>query len=130
MSINGSGLIISYLTMRRIIGILGIGLPVIVMLGGFIQNGFVFSESISSYYYTNMRDFFVGLLCCTGLFLISYKGYERIDNIIGNISGIFAVGIAFFPTSLENAGIFKTGILQLNDNVSVVFHFTCAALFF
>lgn len=125
-----NGLIISYLTMRRIIGILGIGLPIIVILGGFIQNGFIFGESISSYYYTNMRDFFVGLLCCVGLFLLSYKGYERIDDITGNISGIFAVGIAFFPTSFDDSGVFKTGIFQLNDNISVYFHLTCASLFF
>ncbi len=124
------GLIISYLTMRRVIGILGIGLPMIVILGGFIQNGFVFGDSISSYYYTNMRDFFVGLLCCVGLFLMSYKGYEKIDDVTGNISGIFAFGIAFFPTSLESSGVFKTGIFQLNDSVSVYFHLTCASLFF
>jgi hypothetical protein len=125
-----SGLIISYLTMRRIIGILGIGLPIIVVLGGFIQNGFVLGTSISSYYYTNMRDFLVGVLSCVGLFLISYKGYERIDHITSDISGILAVGIAFFPTSTISYGINKVGIFQLNNKISLYFHLTFATLFF
>ena len=55
-------LIVSYLTMRRLIGVIGIALPIIMVLGGFIQNGFVILDSISNYYYTNMRDFFVGII--------------------------------------------------------------------
>ncbi len=127
---SNSGLIISYLTMRRIVGILGIGLPIIVVAGGFIQNRGFLGESVSSYYYTNMRDFLVGLLCCVGLFLISYKGYERIDHITGNISGALALGTAFFPTSNGNSGIIKVGIFQLNDNISNYLHLTFASLFF
>ena len=116
--------------MRRIIGVLGIGLPIIVVVGGFIQNGFVLGESISSYYYTNMHDFFVGLLSCVGLFLISYKGYERIDHITSDISGILALGIAFFPTSTNISGINKVGIFQLNNNTSFYFHIIFGSLFF
>jgi hypothetical protein len=124
-----SGIIISYLTMRRMIGILGIGLPLIVVLGGFIQNGYILDGSISSYYYTNMRDVFVGLLCCMGLFLISYKGYHRIDHNTGNIGGILALGTAFFPTSNDNGKIIKVGIFQLNDILSGYIHLTFATLF-
>jgi nicotinamide riboside transporter PnuC len=127
---NSSSLIISYLTMRRIIGILGIGLPIIIVLGGFIQKGFILYESISSYYYTNMHDFFVGILSCVGLFLISYKGYERIDSITSTISGILAVGTALFPTSSDFGGINKVGIFQLDNNVSYYFHITFALFFF
>jgi hypothetical protein len=127
---SNSTLIISYLTIRRIIGIIGIGLPIIVVVGGLIQNRSFLGESVSSYYYTNMRDFFVGMLCCVGLFLISYKGYERIDHITGNISGALALGTAFFPTSNNSIGIVKVGIFQLNDNISAYLHTTFASLFF
>lgn len=44
-------LIVSYLTMRRLIGVIGIALPIIIVLGGFIQNEFVILDSISNYYY-------------------------------------------------------------------------------
>lgn len=57
---------------------------------------------MSSYYYTGMGDVLVGVLCAYGLFLFTYKGYEQIDNIIGIFAGIFALGVALFPTSPEN----------------------------
>ena len=123
-------LIISYLTMRRMIGVLGIALPIVVVIGGFIQNGFVIEGSISGYYYTNMRDFFVGLLCIVALFLISYNGYEKIDNIVGNMSGMFALGMAVFPTGMFTGKIVKVGIFLINDNFSEYIHLTFGTLFF
>lgn len=127
---RNKNLIISYLAMRRLIGILGIALPIIVVLGGFIQNGFVIQGSISSYYHTNMRDFFVGLLCGVSLFLISYKGYEKIDDIVGTLSGIFALGIVIFPISMYSGKVVKVGMLLIDDNISGYFHFTFGTLFF
>jgi hypothetical protein len=123
-------LIISYLTMRRLIGIIGIALPIIVVLGGFIQNGFVILDSISNYYYTNMRDFFVGLLFGISLFLISYRGYEKIDNIVGNMSGLFALGIIIFPASMYCGKDIRVGIFLINDKCSGYIHLVFSALFF
>ncbi len=123
-------LIISYLTMRRLIGILGTALPIIVVTGGFIQNGFVIQGSISGYYYTNMRDFFVGLLCGVSLFLISYKGYEKIDDFIGNISGLFALGMVIFPTSMYSGKVVPVGMFLIDDNISEYIHLIFGALFF
>jgi hypothetical protein len=129
-TIKNQSLIISYLTMRRFIGVLGIALPIIVVLGGFIQNGFVILDSISNYYYTNMRDFFVGILCGVSLFLISYTGYEKIDNIVGNISGIFAFGIIIFPVSMYCGKDVRIGMFLLNDTISGYIHLIFSALFF
>ncbi len=123
-------LIISYLTMRRIIGILGITLPIVVVVGGFIQNGFAIQGSISGYYYTNMRDFFVGLLCGASLFLISYKGYQKIDDLVGNLSGIFALGIVIFPTSLYSGKVVQVGMFLIDDTISGYIHLIFSALFF
>jgi len=36
-------------------------------------------DSISSYYYTDMRDVLVGSLCAIGVFLWSYRGYDDPD---------------------------------------------------
>jgi hypothetical protein len=123
-------LIISYLTMRRLIGILGLALPVIIVIGGFIQRGFVIQGSISGYYYTNMRDFFVGLLCIVSLFLISYQGYEKIDNLIGNLSGVFALGMIIFPTATYSGKVVKVGMFLIDDNISEYVHLTFGTLFF
>jgi amino acid transporter len=56
-------------------------------------------NSISSYYHTEMRDVFVGSLCAIAMFLLCYRGYERIDAIAGDVACVFALGVALFPTT-------------------------------
>lgn len=123
-------LITSYLTMRRLIGILGISLPFIVILGGFTQGEPDLQGSISGYYYTNMRDLFVGILSGVALFLISYRGYEQIDDIVANMSGIFALGIILFPTAMYSGKPVRVGMFLIADNISETIHVTFGALFF
>jgi hypothetical protein len=116
--------------MRRLIGILGISLPIIVVFGGFIQSPLVIQGSLSGYYYTNMHDFFVGILCGVALFLLSYKGYEKIDDFVANLSGIFALGIIIFPTSMFSGKVVKVGIFLIDDTISEYIHLMFSALFF
>ena len=123
-------LLISYLAMRRLIGILGIALPVVVVIGGLAQSEPVVLGSISGYYYSNMRDFFVGILSGVALFLISYKGYEKIDDVVANLSGVFAVGMILFPTSIFTGQVVKVGIFQIPDNISGYLHLAFSGLFF
>jgi len=119
---NQQTLVISYLTMRKVIGILGVALPVVLVIGTVINGDKnAVQDSISDYYHTGMRDAFVGILCMVALFLFSYKGYVNDDetykfkdNIAGNLACIFALGVAFFPTCdsligkvhLVSAGLF------------------------
>jgi hypothetical protein len=116
-------LVISYLTLRKMIGILGFTFPIILLSGTLVFGGYnEIQGSISNYYYTNMRDVFVGVLCAVALFLFSYRGYT-IDNIVGNLGCLFALGIVFFPCKPDNpAPDYKafTGYL----------HLASAALFF
>jgi hypothetical protein len=123
-------LIFSYLSMRRLIGILGISLPFIIVLGGLTQGASSLQGSISGYYYSNMRDFLVGILSGVALFLISYKGYEKIDDIVANLSGIFALGMVFFPTGMFCGHVVKVGMFQLDDNISEIVHLAFGSLFF
>lgn len=91
---------ISYLTLRSLIGVLGIGLPVVLLIGTWIKGSDeIFLPSISCYYHSVMRDLFVGILCAVALFLFAYRGYDRRDLIAGNLGGLFALGVAFFPTN-------------------------------
>jgi hypothetical protein len=123
-------LIISYLALRRSIGILGISLPFIVFLGGFAQGEPGLQGSISGYYYTNMRDFLVGIMSAVALFLISYKGYEKIDDIVANMSGIFALGMLCFPTAVYSGRVVRVGMFLVDDNISEPIHMAFGALFF
>lgn len=97
MSGNDS-LVLSYLTLRKAIGILGVALPFVVALVALYLFGNDIQRSLSAYYYTGARDLFVGILCAIGVFLLSYKGYERKDDIAGDLACLFAIGVALLPT--------------------------------
>src|ERR1039458_7928244 len=123
-------LIISYLAMRRLIGVLGISLPLIIVIGGFTQSEPGMQGSISGYYYTNMRDFLVGMLSGVALFLISYRGYEEIDSIVAKMSGIFALGMIFFPTAMYSGKVVRVGMFLIDDSISANIHLMFSTLFF
>ncbi len=104
----------SPLTLRWLLGLLGVTLPPILYLGNaYIYDVLKLRGSLSKYYYTGMRDVFVGYLVAMGLFLIAYQGYERKksgkpwwkdpaqyigDRRAGLIAGICAISVALFPT--------------------------------
>jgi hypothetical protein len=116
-------LIISYLTLRKAIGFLGVALPFVVSLGAFIFFRTGLQGSISSYYYTGMRNVFVGIFWAIGIFLISYRGYGLADAIAGILGCIFAVGITLFPTTPDYNP-------SVRDQMIGHFHLIFAALFF
>jgi hypothetical protein len=94
-----SSLVISYLTLRTTIGILGTSLPFLVSLGALLIFQTPLQGSLSGYYYTGTRNIFVGTLWAIGFFLFSYRGYERRDDIAGNMACVFALGVSLFPTA-------------------------------
>ena len=96
-------LVISYMTLRKVIGLLGLLLPFLVMLGARLLFHTGLEVSLSAYYHTGMRDVLVGILFGIGCFLGSYKGYDRRDDLAGNLAGVFAVGVALFPIGRPGA---------------------------
>lgn len=118
-----NALVFSYLTLRKAIGLLGTSFPFVLSLGALVLFGAGIQSSISSYYHTGMRDIFVGTLCAIGFFLLSYKGYKGVDDIAGDLGCIFAVGMALFPTTPDNAA---SGDARFIGYI----HFAFAALFF
>jgi hypothetical protein len=62
---------------------------------------------ISMYYYSGMRDVFVGALCAIGLFMFFYRGNDKWDNWMGNIAGFCAFCIAWFPPQRSDLLTFK-----------------------
>jgi len=121
--VNEKPLIISYLTLRKAVGIIGTALPFVLSLGAWLIFQTGIQVSISAYYYTGMRNVFVGALCAIGVFLLSYQGYERADDIAGNLGCVFTVGVALFPTTPVNAP-------SSTDRIVGTFHLIFAALFF
>ena len=101
---NEAIVIVSYLTLRRVVGVLGVLLPVLLALGCPVLGSCTgLQDSISDYYGTAMRDILVGILFVIGWFLFTYRGYERKDDIAGDLACVFALGVALFPgTSVSN----------------------------
>lgn len=115
--------VISYLSLRKAIGLIGIALPVVLVVGKWIIQGPGIESSISSYYHTDMGDVLVGSLCAIAVFLMSYRGYERKDDIAGDLACIFAIGVALFPTTPD------TGATE-QDKVIGIIHYCFAIAFF
>jgi hypothetical protein len=94
-------LVLSYLGLRKAVGIIGTALPFVLAFGKILLEGPGIQSSLSGYYHTGMRDVFVGSLCAIAVFLMSYRGYDRKDDIAGDLACIFALGVALFPITPE-----------------------------
>jgi hypothetical protein len=98
---NNEKLLISYLTLRKAVGLLGFTLPIVLVVGSaIIGDCEEVQSSISAYYHTTMRNIFVGILCAIALFLFTYNGYDKRDKIAAQVGSVCALGVAFFPTSV------------------------------
>jgi MFS family permease len=105
-STSTNPVVLSYYTMRRMVGLLALALPFALaagsILAGFLTSGHLphplLQRSISDYYYTPMRDLYVGSLCAIAAFLACSRGYDLRDEITGYLAGVCALGVACFPS--------------------------------
>ena len=114
---------LTYYTLRKAVGIVAFGLPFALALPWWVLGCHSFEKSISRYYYTPMRDLFVGSLCAIAMFQLCTTGFDRWDELVGMFSAICAVGVAFFPTSPSD----HATALQRQIGFA---HYTFAALLF
>jgi hypothetical protein len=105
---SGGEMVVDYLTLRAVIGLLAFFLVPVVYLGNWLlftrHVGDCFLPnprlpgSLSGYYYTHMRNLFVGAMCAMGIFLAAYRGFDRWDSRLTNVAGLAAICIALSPT--------------------------------
>lgn len=117
---------------RKIIGYLGLSIPILLILGNLFFGCSEVQNSISHYYHTYMRDVLVGIIVLIGLFFISYQGYPK-DKIPFRIAGIGVLLVAFFPTGLDIDAVDSCKeILQTNRtfNITQYIHGIGALFFF
>ena len=98
----GPMIVVSYLTLRRAIGILGIALPIILFTWGTLAEH-RWLDTISAYYSLRARDALVGCLCTIGCFLFTYHGHDHHDNLAAHAAGICAVLVALLPSTHPGA---------------------------
>lgn len=97
MHTNDERYYLSYMTLRQAIGLLGLLMPLSVRLGGWIFEGIFSTDSISAYYYTDMRDFLVSTMVLVGVLLACYRTPEKQDTWVGLLTGLTAIGVGVFP---------------------------------
>jgi hypothetical protein len=123
----------SYVFMRFAIGLLGFALPpLLVFLEPILFDGQPFPRgSLSSYYYSGVRELFVGILCAIGVFLIIYKVSERTrEGRVSTYAGIAVIVVALFPTGKPGAAVPATPLQDLVGAETVEkIHFCFAAAF-
>jgi hypothetical protein len=122
-------MLVSYRTLRRAIGLIGIALPIAIVavenaIGLFTEQQTAMPfvrDSISSYYWSGpSHAIFIGCLCSIGVFLWSYCGDGKYDNYAGNLACIAAVSVALFPCSESATHVMPTRYV----------HFTAAGILF
>lgn len=106
---DNNELVASYLSVRQAIGYTGIMLPVLLIFYSLIADRSGPKGSISAYFYSGGREILVGCLFAIGVFLFSYKGFDKdlrkpTDRTVSRLAAIGAVGIAFSPMSWLKSG--------------------------
>ena len=115
---------INTVRLRAMIGWLGMLLPwIVVLLVGYIPH------SISATWYTNACTPFMIILGSAAFLLISYKGYERLDDVILTCSGIAGLMICLFPCAISEENV-KVGTFLIDQQVSSAIHYIFALIFF
>ena len=123
----------SYVTLRFAIGVLGLALPVLlVLVEPILFDGQPFPRgSLSAYYYSGMRELFVGVLWTIGVFLVLYKLTEfSWESRLSTLAGLAVVLVALFPTRRPGDGVSLTPLQDLLGEATVErIHFLAAAVF-
>lgn len=116
-------IVLSYLALRKAVGAVALALPFVLAIPYWFVAHHALQSSISAYYYTGMRNLFVGSLCAISLFMLCARGYDLKDEIAGFFSSLCAIGVAFFPTTPD-------GIATKHQYEVGTAHFTFAVLLF
>ncbi len=131
-STPNDGHVISFLTLRKAVGILGMVLPFLLIIGYLLfEKGCKFPPSISHFYYTNMGNLFVGVLCAVSLFLFAYNGYDEKDKWSAKLGGLFAACVAMFPTDYNSYAIIDCSRIARVENAFFnTMHYGASVLLF
>ena len=84
--------------LHKVIGVLCISLPLVLTIGNFVFAGTSPPRSLSGYYYTDMRDFFIGGLCALGASLLARRGHQRLETWMTAGAGASLIMVALCPT--------------------------------
>ncbi len=122
----------TYVNLRFGTAFMGLAFPVILWLAGRLLAELPLQSSMSDYYHTQIGSVFVGILFAIGSFLYLYRGFSSGENIALNFAGIFAIGIAVFPTASADPNLVRSDLFSLTflAPYTAYLHGVCAVSFF
>ncbi|WP_318542679.1 hypothetical protein [Marixanthotalea marina] len=122
-------------TLRKMVGVLGMLLPLLLYIFlAIISEHYEILDSISHYYFTRSNVIFIIVVSLMAVFLMIYKGKEPIDFYLSTIAGMAAIMLLLFPTDsiiTDCGGIcsdFSIAFIKDNPTRSI-FHYVCAGIF-
>lgn len=86
-------------TLRLLLGIIAFTLPFLVT---WVARAPL--ASISASYFTEARDWFVGMLFIVGALMLAYNGHTTREALASKAAGLCAFLVALFPTLAETCG--------------------------
>ena len=109
---NEADQVLSAKSLRLSVGIVGFALPVVLFASNWTFGDHELPGSMSAFYYTPMRNYFVGTMCALGVFLFSYR-YSKKENTLSTLAAVMAVVVGLCPTAPEGAHHTGWNILHL-----------------
>ena len=123
---------INTIRLRLILGCLAILLPIIVsvlaLVFGFLGDHIIPQSISATYYMDPCITPFMGILVAAGILLICYQGYDKQDDIVCTLAGIFGLCICLFPCGASNLS--HVGTFQIPITISAWLHNISAIVFF
>lgn len=82
--------------LRLAIGILALAFPLLLMVTGFFDGSWT-ETSLSATYWSNSGVLFSSMLVMLSLMLMTYYGYDYVDNVMTTIAAVAMLFVALFP---------------------------------
>lgn len=130
----GNELVLSFLSVRRAIGALGFFLPLALLTASLFEAGGL-RTSLSAYYYSPMREVFVGTLIAQAVFLWSYEGFRPrpdewiTDKSMARLAAVSVALVALVPTGGPEVPCTALQCV-IGAPTGALVHLVAAALFF
>ena len=106
----------AFLKTRLVVGTIGVLMPPVIVIGNIIFFGQIgYQPSLSDYYFTDMRNWFVGSLWAIGAGLFVYLASRKNawDSWLSFVAGLLAIAVALLPTNAPNTARTVTATLHV-----------------
>jgi hypothetical protein len=112
--------VVSYHKMQQMVGWIALLMPIVVRFLAWAFDDISATNSISAYYYTALRDVFVGSLVVGGLFLAFFRTDDRRDRWIAIVAGIAGIGIGLFPMDISQGVVTWAGAPSPQEEAKMI----------